>query len=78
MNDIDSFAKTKNVLQAIMEVLDSSLPDAGIVLLVFPLTGPDKGRVNYIANIDRDGAKRALKEIVGRWDANDKKVGENT
>lgn len=43
----------------------------GFALLVYPFNGgaaPDRQRMNYVGNGNRDDVLKAMKEIVARWE----------
>ena len=56
---------THDKMQQLAREIDGQLPVGwGFILLCFPTGGPDPGRSNYIANIDREDAKVVMKEFI--------------
>jgi hypothetical protein len=60
--------QTKALMQRIIAALDQGLPGHGITVLIFPRSGPEGARVNYVSNCDRADMLMALKEVVARFE----------
>ena len=56
------------MMNRLADALSKAFPGTGFVLLQFPFGGPDKARVNYISNANREDMLAALKEITARFE----------
>jgi hypothetical protein len=58
---------TTTLLQTLAEVLDETLkevaPGTHFSLLVW-----QQGGVNYVSNADRESCRKAMREVLERWD----------
>jgi hypothetical protein len=66
--------KFREQMNVIAEVLDETFngdgpKQVGFALLTYEFDGPKDGRVNYIGNGKREDVLKALKELIGRWEA---------
>jgi hypothetical protein len=76
MDDPMDKTQTTEMMKLFARTLDKAInPDKdtvgdrnGFLILVAPFNGPAGQRVNYISNVERDGAIAMMKEVLARWE----------
>lgn len=70
----DSMKDTNTIMQELARQANHTLNgvvrpgENGFVILVFPKSGPEGGRTNYVSNCDRKDIIAAMKEVIARFE----------
>lgn len=66
--DGDAMAMIASSLDEVLNGAKALERKWGFVLLVFPFDAPDRTRINYVSNGKREDVRKAISELVARWE----------